>query len=208
MPRQTADARDRKRQAILDAAIHVFSAAGYYRTRITDIARTAGVADGTVYLYFASKEAILSAVFEEFMSRMLENGRRQVRDLDGAMAKLRRVMELHLDGLGRNPDLATVFQIELRHSARFMEAFSRGHLLDYFRLIDGILREGRDAGVFRPDLDTWFATKCIFGVLDEAATNWVLSDRNFRLRSWAEPVLAFVLSGLAPAAPSAPPAER
>ena len=188
--------RGEKRARILEAAVQAFSRKGYYETRISDIAKAANVADGTVYLYFESKAELLSTIFEDRMERFLEVGRKEVAKVDGALAKLSRVMELHLEDLGNNPDLATVFQIELRHSSRFMELYSRSYLRDYFQLIAGILEEGQEQGEIRADLDVWMATKCIFGILDEAATNWVLSKKNYRLHGAAPQILDFVLHGL------------
>jgi len=187
---------DDKRSRILAAAIQAFSRNGFQETRISDIAKAANVADGTVYLYFDGKKEILSKIFEERMGRSLERGSEELQRIDGAVAKLRRIIELHLEDLGENPELATVFQIELRHSAGFMELYSRGHLRDYFQLITEVLEEGQKEGSVRKDIDPWFATKCIFGVLDEAATNWILSKKNYRLHGTAKQILDFVLNGL------------
>jgi TetR/AcrR family fatty acid metabolism transcriptional regulator len=190
MPARNSQEREDKRSRILEAAIQAFSQNGYHATRMS-------VADGTVYLYFAGKEELLSTIFEDRMSRFLQVGRAKLARIDGALAKLRRVIELHLEDLGHNPELTTVFQIELRHSSRFMELYSRGQLRDYFQLIAEILDEGQREGEIRAGLDTWFATKCIFGILDEAATNWVLSRKNYRLHTVVPQILDFVMKGLA-----------
>jgi TetR/AcrR family fatty acid metabolism transcriptional regulator len=187
---------DAKRSRILAAATHAFSRNGYHQTRISDIAKAANVADGTVYLYFDGKKDLLSRIFEEHMSRSLQRGRDELERIDGAVARLQRIIEVHLEDLGANPELATVFQIELRHSAGFMELYSRGHLRDYFQLIAEIIEQGQREGTVRSDIDPWFATKCIFGVLDEAATNWILSKKNYRLHADTKPILDFVLNGL------------
>lgn len=197
MPSRNPQEREDKRARILEAAVQAFSQNGYHATRMSDIAKAADVADGTVYLYFAGKEELLSTIFEDRMSRFLQVGRAELARIDGALAKLRRVVELHLEDLGHNPELTTVFQIELRHSSRFMELYSRGQLRDYFQLIAEILDEGQREGEIRAGLDTWFATKCIFGILDEAATNWVLSKKNYRLHSVVPQILDFVMKGLA-----------
>jgi TetR/AcrR family fatty acid metabolism transcriptional regulator len=196
MPSKSSAGPNPKRARILEAAIQAFSQKGYHQTRISDIAKAANVADGTVYLYFEGKAELLSTIFEDRMERFLETGRREIAGVHGALAKLRRVVDLHLEDLGQNPDLATVFQIELRHSSRFMELYSRSYLRDYFQLIAGILEEGQKEGSIRPDLDTWLATKCIFGILDEAATNWVLSKKNYRLHATAQQILDFLMQGL------------
>ncbi|MDP7021558.1 MAG: TetR/AcrR family transcriptional regulator [Candidatus Krumholzibacteria bacterium] len=185
-----------KRERIIRAAKQAFSSQGFYRTRISDIAKAANVADGTVYVYFEGKEQLLSSIFEESMSRFLDAGRRELDGMEGALPRLRRVLELHLESLGSDPELATIFQIELRHSARFMGAYSRSRLRDYFRMIEELLEEGQREGIFRRDLDLWFTTKLVFGLLDETATNWVLSERNYRLSSRLDEVMDFLMHGI------------
>jgi TetR/AcrR family fatty acid metabolism transcriptional regulator len=189
-------ARESKRRKILNAAVNAFGQKGFHRTRISDIARGADVADGTVYLYFAGKEEILGAIFADAMERFIAMAKEELQGVQGAMNRLRALLEAQMRGLGGNRDLAAIFQIELRHSARFMGLYSRGHLRNYFQLLQEILEQGKEEGEVRSEVDTWFATKCIFGILDEAATNWVLSGRNYRLSSVIEPVMEFVQGGI------------
>lgn len=192
--------KQEKRRRILDAAIKKFSQSGFYRTRISDIARSANVADGTVYLYFGSKEDILGAIFQDSMDTFLGMAKKELATVSGALPRLRTLLDLQLKSLGANRELSTIFQIELRHSARFMGRYSRSRLRDYFLIVRSILEQGKAEGIVNEELDTWFATKCIFGILDEAVTNWVLSDRNYRLHVMLDPIMAFVLGGIRPQA--------
>jgi TetR/AcrR family fatty acid metabolism transcriptional regulator len=189
--------KEEKRSRILAAAVRLFAGDGFYRTRIGDIAKTANVATGTVYTYFESKEKILDAIFEDSMEQFLALGKEDMAGAETALERLQRIVELHLTNLGRDRELATVFQIELRHSARFMDVYSRSRQLrEYFSRVAAILEQGKEEGTVRRDLDVWFATKALFGILDEAATNWVLSDRNYRLTSDAGRIIDFALKGL------------
>ncbi|MBD3867189.1 MAG: TetR/AcrR family transcriptional regulator [Acidobacteria bacterium] len=189
--------KEEKRSRILAAAVRLFAGDGFYRTRIGDIAKTANVATGTVYTYFESKEKILDAIFEDSMEQFLALGKEDMAGAETALERLQRIVELHLTNLGRDRELATVFQIELRHSARFMDVYSRSRQLrEYFNRVAAILEQGKEEGTVRRDLDVWFATKALFGILDEAATNWVLSDRNYRLTSDAGRIIDFALKGL------------
>jgi len=185
-----------KRERILQAAIHAFSSQGFYRTRITDIARAAKVADGTVYLYFESKEQLLAAIFNESMSCFMDWSRGEIFELEGAEDQLRRLLSLHLESIGKDRELATVFQVEMRHSVRFLRETSRAELREYLSGRQRILDQGKEEGAFREDLDTWFAAKCIFALVDEAATNWVLSDKDYALEESADSIVDFVLQGM------------
>jgi TetR/AcrR family fatty acid metabolism transcriptional regulator len=186
-----------KREAILDAAVVEIARHGYYQTTVAVIARRAGVADGTIYLYFSNKEEILFSLFERAMGRFTSVGRAQVDQGATAVEKLRQIVELHLTLVGQDRDLAIITQVELRHSIHFMDTLSRAQVGEYLAVIGQVVAQGMAEGAFREDLDPVFAAKAIFGVLDEMATDWVLSRRNKRLESRVQVVTEFLLGGLA-----------
>src|SRR5215210_2760582 len=99
-----------KREAILRAAIKVFANKGYFNSKVADIAGEAGIADGTVYLYFKSKDEILHSIFDRAMTEFISEGKQELAKLDGPAEKLRKIAELHLSRLGADRDLAVVFQ--------------------------------------------------------------------------------------------------
>src|ERR1051325_269265 len=135
-----------KREAILRAAIVVFAHNGYFNSKVADIASEAGVADGTVYLYFKSKEEILHSIFDRSMDEAIAAGRKQLEGTSDPREKLRRIALLHLERLGADRDLAVVFQVELRGSTKFMEEFSAAGFAEYLRLIRSTFEAGQQAG--------------------------------------------------------------
>src|SRR5262249_39817332 len=141
-----------KRDAILRAAIDVFAERGYFNAQVADVARGAGVAAGTVYLYFRSKDDLLISIFERGMRDARAEGRALVDGLAGPSERLRRLARLHLARLGRDRNLAVVFQVELRQSTKFMERFSSTLLRDYLGLIRVAIEDGQREGIFRADL--------------------------------------------------------
>jgi len=185
-----------KREAILRAATRVFARSGYFNSKVADIAREAGVADGTVYLYFKSKEEILRSVFERHVGEAIAEGRREIAGLSDPREKLRRIAALHLERLGSDRDLAVVFQVELRGTTKFMEEFSAAGLAEYLSLIREVFKEGQAAGHFRPELNAKLVSKILFGALDEMATNWILSRRRYRLAPMADEVLNIFFDGV------------
>jgi TetR/AcrR family transcriptional regulator, fatty acid metabolism regulator protein len=185
-----------KGAAILRAAIRVFANNGYFNAKVADIAREAGVADGTVYLYFKNKEDILHSIFNRSVDDAIAEARRQVAELADPREKLRRIALLHLERLGADRDLAVVFQVELRGSTKFMEEFSAAGFAEYLALIRDTFEEGQRAGVFRADLNAKVVAKVLFGALDEMATNWILSKRRYKLAPMADQVLDIFLNGV------------
>ena len=185
-----------KREAILRAATRVFARNGYFSSKVADIARDAGVADGTVYLYFKSKEEILHSIFDRSVEEAVAEGRKQIETIRDPREKLRRIAHLHLERLGADRDLAIVFQVELRSSTKFMEQFSAAGFAEYLGLIREAVEEGQRAGVFRQELNAKVVAKILFGALDEMATNWILSQRRYKLAPMADQVLDIFLHGV------------
>ena len=186
-----------KPQQIIDAAVRVFARHGYYNSRVSDIAREAGVASGTIYLYFKTKDDILVRLFREKMAEWVAFLREAIADLPDAVAKLRRLVALHLKMLEDNPDLAEVMQVELRQGHKFFRGASAHEITAYFALIGAVLEEGMAAGLFRHDLPVKLATKMLFGGMDQVATSWVLGKRRYRLADTADTVADVVLNGVA-----------
>ena len=201
----TARKANGKYEAILRAAIKVFAGSGFFNSKVADVAREAGVADGTVYLYFKNKDDILASIFNHYMENALAAGRARLAEINHPVEKLRRIVHAHLEGLGRDRNLAVVFQVELRSSSKFMEQFSATKVTEYLELIREVIEEGQQSGVFRSGLNTKIAAKVLFGALDEMATNWVLSHKRYSLVSTAEPVLDVFLNGIAHVQPSRSP---
>lgn len=185
-----------KRGAILRAAIQVFAHNGYFNSKVADIAREAGVADGTVYLYFKSKEEILHSIFDRNMEEAIADGKQRLEGVTDPRERLRRIAHMHLDRLGADRDLAVVFQVELRGSTKFMEEFSAAAFAEYLKLIRATVEQGQKAGVFRKELNPKVVAKILFGALDEMATNWILSKRRYKLAPMADQVLDVFLNGV------------
>ena len=185
-----------KRDAILKAATQVFARRGFFQAQVADVARAAGIAAGTVYLYFRSKDELLVSIFERTMRETLAEGEATIGEVKDPQERLRRIARLHLERMGRDRDLAVVFQVELRQSTKFMERFSSTYLRDYLGIIRDTFAEGQRAGIFRQDFNPTIAAKALFGALDEMATNWILTQRTYPLASQADEVIDLFLNGV------------
>jgi TetR/AcrR family fatty acid metabolism transcriptional regulator len=189
--------RDREKSGqIIDAAIRVFARNGYYNSRVSDIAREAGIASGTIYLYFRTKDDILVTLFREKMAQWLDFLRKAIAPEPDALAKLRRLIALHFKILEDHPDLAEVVQVELRQGQKFLRGEAAHEITGYLALIGSVLEEGMAAGLIR-HLPVKVATKMLFGAMDQMATSWVLGKRGYRLTEAADAVADIFLQGVA-----------
>jgi TetR/AcrR family fatty acid metabolism transcriptional regulator len=185
-----------KPQQIIDAAVRVFARNGFYNSRVSDIAREAGIASGTIYLYFKTKDEILVTLFREKMAAFVKALRTEIAREHDPEAKIRRLVRLHFEVLEASPDMAEVVQVELRQGQKFFRGASAHEISAYFELIGSILHEGVAGGVFRRDLPVKVATKMLFGAMDQVTTSWVLGKRGYRLADAAEPVANIFLKGV------------
>lgn len=185
-----------KHGAILRAAIKVFADQGFFNAKVSDVAAEAGIADGTVYLYFKSKDEILHSIFDRAMAEFIAEGRRELAAIVSPRDKLMRIAELHLEKLGSDRDLAVVCQVELRGSIKHMLEFSAAGFSEYLEIIRETIAQGQAAGEFRDDIKPVTAAKIFYGSLDEMVTNWVLSPRSYPLVPMAGEVLKLFLGGI------------
>jgi TetR/AcrR family fatty acid metabolism transcriptional regulator len=206
--RQADQPRGDKREAILRAATDVFAGRGFFNAQVADVARAAGVAAGTVYLYFRGKDDLLVSIFERTMREAIADARACLAPLRDPIAQLRAIARVHLDRMGRDRSLAVVFQVELRQSTKFMERFSATLLRDYLGIIRSVIVAGQTSGAFRRDVNATLAAKLFFGGLDEMATNWILSSRKYSLVSQADPIVDLFVGGAAAPSPSRVPRGR
>src|SRR5260221_2591772 len=194
MTLKTKRRTDDKRQRILDAAVQVFARRALSGSRISDVASAAGIADGTVYLYFESKDDILIKLFDEVMGVHIDAARQEIARVDDAAARLRVIADHHLGLLGRNPELAVVFQVELRQSTKFMDLFTASWLKEYFDLVEAAIESGQKQGTLRQDLSRKLATHAFFGALAAIVTSWVLARNAFDPTVLAGPVAELFLT--------------
>jgi TetR/AcrR family transcriptional regulator, fatty acid metabolism regulator protein len=184
-----------KRTAILDAATATFAKHGFFGAQVADIAKAAGIAAGTVYLYFRSKDEILTSIFDRTMREAIEEARAALAEAGDPVERLRRIARLHLARLGRDRNLAIVFQVELRQTTKFMEQFSRTGFGEYLALIQQTIEEAQSRGMFRKAFNARTASKVFFGALDEMATNWILSRRRYALADQADEIVDMLVGG-------------
>ena len=187
-----------KRERILEAAKAAFARQGYFGTTVGDVARRAKVADGTIYLYFKDKEDLLVQLFESAADEFIAGARALLAEPAAPLKRLERLLHLHLELLGRDRDLAVVFQVELRHSLKYLRRFSRTRLREYTDMIQALLAEGQAEGSVRSELHLPTATRVIFGALDETVTAWVVSERPRPLAGEGGPIFSMLLEGLKP----------
>jgi TetR/AcrR family fatty acid metabolism transcriptional regulator len=182
---------------IIQAATRVFAKKGFYQAKVSEIAKEARVADGTIYIYFENKDDILISLFEEQMKRILDNMIRQVSLQDNPVSKLERFAQVHLQLVDENKSMAEIIQVELRQSSKFMKEYKNEKFMQYLDLIEDILRQGQEIGIFRKEVIPGVAKRAFFGALDEMSRFWVLSTRKkYDINTAAKQISQYFLKGI------------
>jgi TetR/AcrR family transcriptional regulator, fatty acid metabolism regulator protein len=168
---------ENKHQKILQAAIKVFSEKGFYNSRVSEIAKEADVADGTIYLYFKNKDDILISLFEEEFGKFVQNMQVELGKEKDPLQKIKRFAIVHLSLVTKHPHLGEVMGVEVRQSTKFMKEYVNKPFIEYLNIIRSVVIEGQEKGFLRKDLTPGVMKRAFFGALDEMARYWVLSTK-------------------------------
>ena len=191
------DKRSDKRALITDAAVEVFAEKGFHQARVSDIARRAGVADGTIYLYFKNKEDMLLSVFETKMDALISGLQQALETVTTVPERIATFSLFHFTQVRDNRAAAEVMQVELRLSHKFLKEYRPEKLWAYIGVFTEIVKDGQEQGLFRPDLDPFIQSWAFFGALDELSMQWVLSRKpRFTVEAAANQVAETFVRGL------------
>jgi TetR/AcrR family fatty acid metabolism transcriptional regulator len=184
-----------KYKKIIDAAVVVIAENGYHHSQISKIAKQAGVADGTIYLYFKNKEDILVSVFEEKMGQFIREISQSIELKEDANEKLLTLIHMHFKQLSDDHNLAILTQLELRQSNPKLRTKINAVLKPYLSVIDSIIRDGIKQDLYQNNLNLPLVRQMIFGTLDETVTNWVMQGHKYDIVKQTSEVHALLTKG-------------
>ncbi len=168
-----------KRERILSAALKVFADRGFYNAKVSEVAREAGVADGTIYLYFRNKDDLLISLFEDRMDYLITRLVEELERVGGsAVDRIRRMVFMHLSIAHESPDLAEFITVELRQSGKFIKDYENPKFLSYLKVLRDLVEEGQAEGTLLPNIDARATVRAVFGALDEVLLTLTLASRH------------------------------
>lgn len=186
-----------KHNKIIQAAIKVFAQKGFFNARISDIAKKAKVADGTIYLYFNNKYDILISIFEEEIGKIIAEVKRLIDKEDDPRKMLEIFAMEHMRMIRNRRNLAEVLQMELRQSNKFMKEYRNTKFIEYVDIVSKIIHKGQEMNIFRKDVMPGVAKRAVFGALDETARLWILSpDNQYTIEEAAQQISSIFLCGI------------
>jgi len=188
--------KNNKYHLILEAAVKVFARQGFHQSTVAQIAKEAGVADGTIYLYFKNKDDILVQFFSYRTKQVFDRFRAEVKKADTCLDKLRNLIRRHLTEFQRDRDMAVVYQVETHQINRAAESQIREMSQMYQDLIAEIVEQGQQEGSIRKDLYVGLVKRFILGAVDEVINSWLHSEGRYDLVSMADPMVDLFVRGI------------
>jgi TetR/AcrR family fatty acid metabolism transcriptional regulator len=188
--------KNNKYHQILEAAVRIFARQGFHQSTVSQIAKEAGVADGTIYLYFKNKDDILVQFFSHRAKQVFESFRQEVDQAQTSLDKLRNLIHRHLAEFQRDRNGAIVYQVETHQSSRLAEQQIREMSQMYRDLISEIVEEGQQEGKIRKDLYVGLVKRFIIGAVDEVINTWLHSNGEYDLVSMTDPLLELFINGI------------
>ncbi|MFH1091912.1 MAG: TetR/AcrR family transcriptional regulator [Pseudomonadota bacterium] len=179
LPMITADHPKVKRgqtdkiQLILTAAEKVFADKGYKKATITEMARLAGVAEGTIYEYFKSKRNLLHSIPERRFREHL-NTLEELFEIKHPLRKLRRLIRYHFHLYLNQREFLKVFLLHTQLSSDFYQTQAYEIFRRYIQTLNPILKEGKEQGVFRPNVNNRVFRNLFLGAFSHMALRWFL----------------------------------
>ena len=185
-----------KRKGILKAAARVFAREGFHNAKIGDVAYEAGVAHGTVYLYFESKDDLLVSVFRENLSELIEYVKSEIQKEENAEDRLRRMISLQIELIETNPELTALLLVEFPQTGKFLNSHAMDEVAAYIDMIADILKEGMAERTFDYTMDANIVATVIYAGIQGIATRWILEEMKYPLKEVAGEISAVFLSGI------------
>ncbi|MBW1693549.1 MAG: TetR/AcrR family transcriptional regulator [Deltaproteobacteria bacterium] len=192
----TKEKNNEKYHRILEAAVKVFADQGFFQSTVSQIAKEAGVADGTIYLYFKNKDDILVQFFSYKTKQVFARFREEVDKADNTIDKLRNLIRRHLEEFQCDRNMAVVYQAETHQSSRLVEKQIKEMSKMYFDIVSEIVEQGQEEGVIKKDLYLSLVKRFILGAVDEVINTWLHSSSKYDLASMADPLVELFLNGI------------
>jgi TetR/AcrR family fatty acid metabolism transcriptional regulator len=188
--------KNNKYHLILEAAVKVFARQGFYQSTVAQIAKEAGVADGTIYLYFKNKDDILVNFFHYKTKQVFERFRAEVDKAGSGLDKLRNLIRRHLAEFQRDRDMAILYQVGTHQIDRLAETQIREMSKMYQDIVSEIVEVGQQEGSIRKDLYVGLVKRFILGGVDEVINTWLHSERDYDLVTMADPLVELFVRGI------------
>ncbi len=179
-----------KREAIINAGVLLFSKNGFDRTSMDQIATRAGIAVGTVYLYFKTKDDILQGIFDRFITHHDRQLEQDLLSVKGARRKVELLVDSDLTTIMHAPDRARLFLFEMRRSSQCLGFIKEKLISRYEHYFSEILRSDS----LNLPLGIHVTAVVLSGILENLLYDWVLHQNSLQTIQITKGILDFLVT--------------
>ncbi len=206
---RTRPPRSVRESDIIAAAYAIFSDKGYEKAVMSEIAKQAGVAEGTIYKYFSNKQDLLARVISGFYSKLTASTEASLTGIKGFENQLRVIITRHIQTFFEDLGLCRLLLQEVRPLTNYphseVHQLTKRYSDIFVKLIEGAI----DSGEIREGISPQTIRDMVFGCLEHAGWN-VLASKNasLNLEQLTNEIISITLSGLTPIQKSPDDFER
>jgi TetR/AcrR family fatty acid metabolism transcriptional regulator len=185
-----------KKQLIVRSAIEVFSQHGFRNSSISEIARKANVAEGTIYQYFKNKEDLFFSIAVEKTKEFCRELDLHLEGIEGALNKIKKFIWYYLYFFRMNPEYSRTLMLEMRVSKNFVKTMTYKSFKNFTKKILEIIKEGQEEGTIRKDVNIYLVRQLLLGILEHIVTRWLLRGEKYDLLALCNDVNNLVIHGI------------
>lgn len=195
---RTGELADERRTQILEAALRVFADKGLHDARMEDIATTAGISKGAVYLYYKSKDAVIESLLRSMFTLEMRGMRAMFKGDDLAGERLMRLTRAFAADFDRfivaQPLMLEFYALAARR--RSVRGFLTGALDEMRGEFAALIRQGVEQGEFRATTNPDEVAMTVIALLEGIALIMTMAPHAISWREQAEVSMQILLAGL------------
>ncbi len=185
-----------RRQSIIQAAIGVFGKGNFRDSSISEIARRANVAEGTIYQYFRNKEDLFFSIPVDKTEEFCRELDLHLEGISGAFNKIKKFIWYYLYFFKKNPEYGRTLMLEMRVSKNFVKTKAYESFKPLTDRILEILKEGQQERIIRDDVNIYILRQLILGILEHMVTRWLLKGERYDLLEHCNEVDELIIHGM------------
>lgn len=163
----------------------------------SEIAKKAGVTEALIYKYFQDKRDLLHQVLREYLEDFLSRAEMDIKGINGALNKLRKLIWSHIHMYAANRVFARILLLEVRNYPDYFKSDAYQIVRRYSKIVRQIVMEGIEAGDIRSDISVWVIRQSILGGIEHVCLPGVIFNRDIQADKLTEELCELIFSGIA-----------
>lgn len=185
---------NKTKRKIFETSMKLFADKGYDATSVEEITATVGVAKGTLYYHFSSKEEIFNFLVEEGMKLLHNSVEIKTEKLTSSIDKIRAVILIQLKVMKKYDEFITILLSQIWGNEPRHQQF-RTYIYNYINVIEGFIKEGIENKTFH-ECDTRLVAETLFGIICPLKIYKIEKDEELENEKVVDELMNNVINGI------------